>query len=76
MSFGISNGPIPRTSRGKTGILVITDLFSRWVEAFPIPEVTTERVMTILRSCGYLQCLLTDSGCQSISHQRQQALAT
>jgi hypothetical protein len=30
-------GPYPRTSRGKKNILVITDLFTRWVEAFSIP---------------------------------------
>lgn len=34
-------GPYPRTTRGKTGILVVTDLFTRWVEAFAIPEATS-----------------------------------
>ena len=31
-------GPYPRTSWGRIGILVITDQFSQWVEAFSIPE--------------------------------------
>lgn len=35
-------GPYPRSSKGKRFILVITDLFTRWVEAFPLgsSEVT------------------------------------
>ncbi|XP_054280442.1 uncharacterized protein LOC128998359 [Macrosteles quadrilineatus] len=43
-------GPYPRTSRGKTGILVVTDLFTRWVEAFAIPEATSGRILQLLRT--------------------------
>ena len=68
------------SSWGRTGILMITVLFSWWVEAFPIPEATTGCILTILRTevfnrYDYPQCLLTDSGCQFTSHQCQKALA-
>ena len=35
-------GPLPATTRGYKYILVVTDLFSKWVEAFPL--VTTDSV--------------------------------
>ena len=31
-------GPFPETERGNRYIVVITDLFSRWVEAFPVKK--------------------------------------
>ncbi|MGP1959512.1 MAG: integrase catalytic domain-containing protein [Arsenophonus sp. NC-TX2-MAG3] len=66
-------GPYLRTSRGKTGIMVVTDLFTRWVEAFAIPQATTG-LLSILQTeifsrYGYPRCLLTDNGCQFVSHQ-------
>ena len=33
-------GPYPRTRNGKENLLVVTDLFSRWVEAFPLDSAT------------------------------------
>jgi hypothetical protein len=34
------NGPYSRSTRGKRFILVATDTFSRWIEAFPIRKAT------------------------------------
>lgn len=73
-------GPYPRTARGKTGILVVTDLFTRWVEAFPIPEATSGRILLLLRTevfsrYGYPRCLLTDNGSQFTSRQWLQTLS-
>ena len=67
-------GPYPRTSRGKTSILVVTDLFTRWVEAFAMPEATTNRILGLLWTevfsrYGYPRCLLTDNGSQFTSRQ-------
>ena len=41
-------GPLPMSSKGNRYILVITDLFSKWVEAFPMRSTDTESLATIL----------------------------
>ncbi|GFW97619.1 retrovirus-related Pol polyprotein from transposon 412 [Trichonephila clavipes] len=37
IAFGIL-GPLPRSSEGKNNILVIMDYFTKWPEAYPIPD--------------------------------------
>ena len=32
-------GPLPPTPREHQYILVVTDLFTKWVEAFPLPNI-------------------------------------
>jgi len=41
-------GPLPLSSTGNRYIVVITDLFSRWVEAFPVKATDTETLATLL----------------------------
>ena len=41
-------GPLPVTSSGNKYILVITDIFSKWVEAFAIQSMETEALGTLL----------------------------
>ena len=41
-------GPLPANSKGMKYILVVTDIFSKWVEAFPIRATDTETLATIL----------------------------
>jgi len=41
-------GPLPLSSAGNRYIVVITDLFSKWVEAFPIKSTDTETLATLL----------------------------
>ena len=41
-------GPLPLTPRGHQYILVVTDLFTKWVEAFPFPNTTASTLTTIL----------------------------
>ena len=41
-------GPLPVTSNGNKYIVVITDIFSKWVEAFPIQSTDTETLATLL----------------------------
>ncbi|VDI81220.1 Hypothetical predicted protein [Mytilus galloprovincialis] len=37
-------GPLPITTSGKKRILVLTDYFSRWAEAYPIPNQEAETI--------------------------------
>ena len=41
-------GPLPLSSTGNHYIVVITDLFSKWVEAFPVKSTDTETLATLL----------------------------
>ena len=62
-------GPYPRTSRGKRFILVATDIMSRWVEAFAVPNAEINTIAPIVECevfmrCGYPRILLTDNAPQ------------
>ena len=35
-------GPLPQTSSGNKYIVIVIDLFSKWVEAFPMKSTDTE----------------------------------
>ena len=35
-------GPLPKSAKGNTHILVATDHFTKWVEILPIPDTTAE----------------------------------
>ena len=41
-------GPLPQTSSGNKYIVVVTDLFSKWVEAFPVKSTDTETLASLL----------------------------
>ncbi|KAL7305098.1 hypothetical protein TKK_0002506 [Trichogramma kaykai] len=71
-------GPYPITARRKRFILVVTDLFSRWTEAFPMVTSDTEKVIRIMEDevfgrWGYPQSILSDNGPQFRSAKWQQA---
>lgn len=71
-------GPYPLSVRGKRFILVITDLFTRWTEAFSLTKSTASVLVRVLEEevftrYGYPSTLLTDNGRQFISHQWQRA---
>ncbi|KAF0733217.1 Pro-Pol polyprotein [Aphis craccivora] len=66
-------GPYPRTSRGKTNILVATDCHSRWVEAYPLGAATAAVITQTLERelfarFGYPRVLLSDNGPQFTSN--------
>lgn len=60
-------GPLPTTTTGNTYVLVVMDLFTRWVEAYPLPTQdasTIARTLTNETFCRY-GCplrLLSDNG--------------
>ena len=39
-------GPYPRSARGQTYLLVVTDLFSRWTEPFPLGCAKAPQIIT------------------------------
>ena len=62
-------GPLPRSSRGNRYILVVADYFTRWTEAYPIPN--QEATTVARRFIGEFVCrygaplqILTDQGAQ------------
>jgi len=60
-------GPLPKTDRGNIYILVVIDHFTKWVEAFALPDQKAETIATKLIdevfSCfGMPENLLTDRG--------------
>ena len=67
-------GPFP-SSRGQSYVLVCVDPFTRFVEAFPMPDQTTESVIQSLNlHLQYFGAPLeihSDAGCQFTSHTFQ-----
>ena len=63
-------GPFP-PSQTYTHLLVCVDRFSRWVEAYPMPDQTTNSVICAfnkhLQTFGACSVIHTDSGCQFTS---------
>jgi hypothetical protein len=62
-------GPYEATSDGNRYLLVVTDLFSRWVEAFAVKAATARVTTTILEKevfsrSRYPRAVLTDNGSQ------------
>ena len=72
-------GPYPRTNRGKTCILVATDCFSRWTEAYSLGTATTKNITETLEReffsrFGYPRVCLSDNGPQFVSNEMKNAL--
>ncbi|KAL7291774.1 hypothetical protein TKK_0014559 [Trichogramma kaykai] len=71
-------GPYPITARRKRFILVVTDLFSRWTEAFAMTASDTPKLIKLLEEevfgrWGYPQSILSDNGPQFRSLAWKQA---
>ena len=41
-------GPLPESRRGNRYIVVVCDYFTKWCEAFPVPNIQAETVATVL----------------------------
>ena len=59
-------GPLPITPKGNSMILTITDLFSKWTEAYPLPDKRATSVATALVNLfcnkGIPKDVLSDNG--------------
>lgn len=72
-------GPYPRTGKGKSYILVATDCFSRWTEAYPLGTATSKTIIETLERefftrFGYPRVCLSDNGPQFVSNEMLNAL--
>ena len=66
-------GPFPVTNKGNRWILVLTDHFTRWQDAIPLPDATAPTVATTLDErvfcyMGLPETIHTDQGVQFESH--------
>ena len=59
-------GPLPRTDSGNVYILIVSDLFTKWVEAFCIPDQKATTVadcfVELISRFGVPKSILTDQG--------------
>ena len=46
-------GPLPTSEKGNRFILVVTDIFTKWVEAFPLQNTLSTTLANILVICRY-----------------------
>ena len=72
-------GPYVETTNGNRFVLVVTDMFSRWVEAFPLQKSDAETVTRtidreIFSRYGYPRAILSDNGPQFTSMEWDSAL--
>jgi hypothetical protein len=70
--------PYATTREGNKYIIVVTDLFTSWVEAFPVKGATTKTTVKLLENevfCrwGYPQAVITDNGTQFRSNRFKRA---
>jgi transposase InsO family protein len=66
------------TREGNKYTLVVKDLFTRWVEPFPVKGATTKTTVKLLENevfCrwGYPQAVITDNGTQFKSNRFKRA---
>ncbi|XP_063233723.1 uncharacterized protein K02A2.6-like [Bacillus rossius redtenbacheri] len=62
-------GPYPRSPWGKRFLVVATDMFTRWTEAYPCGNVRATTIIEVvtrefMARFGYLESILTDNGSQ------------
>ena len=66
-------GPLKASSRGNKYLLTVKCTFTKWFEAFPMPEATAERVAATLETevfarYGYCEQIHSDQGSQFTGH--------
>lgn len=74
-------GPLPRTTRGYSYILAISDIFSKFVLTFPLRKATAKSVVDILESQVFLvfgvpRNIISDNGVQFRSREYSNLLKT
>jgi len=69
-------GPFPPSKNGNAYILVIQDLFTKWIECSPLRKATGKKIRELLDELvvnrwGALRILLTDNGTEFINRELQ-----
>lgn len=58
-------------------VFAVTDLFTRWVEAYPLPHVNAaaciQKLEEVFPRFGYLQAIVFDNGTQFVDDRRSPA---
>ena len=54
-------GPMPETPRGNKYIITLTDYFSKWAEAAPLPDKTAVGVANFIYSVSHYYNLYTSA---------------
>ncbi|KMQ86147.1 reverse ribonuclease integrase [Lasius niger] len=67
-------GPFPKSKNGYEFILVIQDLFTKWIECYPLRKTTGKKIReildeTIVNRWGAPHVLLTDNGTEFINRK-------
>ena len=69
-------GPLPKTTRGNTYAVVMQDLFSKWPEVIPIPDVTMKMVVEVILNpigrWGPLEMIVSDQGREFVAELHQE----
>ena len=64
-------GPLPETAQGNKYIVTVTDYFSKWPEAAPLPDKTSTGVADFLFSVfcrhGWPETIISDQGREFIN---------
>jgi len=72
-------GPLPRGQGGSKYILAILDIFSKYIQLYPLKKATTETILKritqeYIPNVGKMQSILTDNGTQFRSNKWYNAL--
>lgn len=65
-------GPLPRSTKGHTSLLVVTDWFTKFVQVLPLRKATTSAILKFLENDVFLmfgvpQIVMCDNGPQFVS---------
>ena len=68
-------GPLQATARGNCMILMITDLFSKWTEAYALPDKressVTSALVNLFSNKGIPQTVFSDNGSEFCNEVRK-----
>ena len=61
-------GPLPETPRGNRYILVVGDYFTKWKEAYPLPDIEALSIAKVLVNSLNARCVYACMHTQPLLH--------